>query len=324
MASRPRRANRVDAIAGLTVESLARAKGLDAAFLRTTFGLADCEYACQPAVRIPYHDASGWHLFDKYRLGDGSARRSGRGSFGLYGLQRLLRPPAPRGVVLCEGESDVWAAATHGVMAIGVSGALAWKPEYAATLAGFRVYVWEEPDPAAQRFVCSVAPDLPEAMVVTGGSGIKDLCELHQREGDTLHRAWAARIVRAVPIGARVAAIHAAAPPGPAGRVARPTRTPRPLIASDDAFGREVEQARHRPIDEVLASIGISLHGRGVERMARCPMHGDGQEANPSMSVNVQKNVWRCHACGVGGDVIALVQRARGLDFRSAVRQVAS
>jgi hypothetical protein len=186
------------------------------------------------------------------------------------------------------------------------------------------VYLWEEPGNAGERFVCKVAADVPGAWVVTGGAGVKDLCEMHQQEGDNLRHALAARIARAVPIGARAAAIHAATPPAAVRPVARLARTPRPLIASDDAFARELEQAKRRPIDEVLASIGIPLHGRGVERMARCPVHGDGKEANPSMSVNVVKNVWRCHACGVGGDAIALVQRARGLDFRSAVCQVAS
>src|SRR5580698_11441705 len=63
----------MDVIAHITVETLAQAKGLDAGWLRETFGLADGQWFDRelgrlPAVRIPYHDANGWRLFDKYRL----------------------------------------------------------------------------------------------------------------------------------------------------------------------------------------------------------------------------------------------------------------
>jgi hypothetical protein len=313
----------MDAIADLSVASLARVKSLDAVWLRETFGVADCTYAGRPSVRIPYYTAGGQHTHDKIRLSDGTCRRDpSGGSFGLYGLHRLSL--TTRAVVVCEGESDTWAATAHGVDAVGVSGALAWKPDYAPALDGRTVYLWEEPGIAGERFVCKVAADVPDAWVVTGGAGVKDLCEMHQQEGDNLRHALADRIARAVPIGARAAAIHAATPHPPAPTLARSTRPAGRLIASDDAFTREIEQAKRRPIDEVLASIGIPLHGRGVERMARCPLHADGKEANPSMSVNVQKGLWRCHACDSGGDAIDLVQRVRGLDFRSAVCQVAS
>jgi CHC2 zinc finger len=315
----------MDAIESLSVAALAAAKHLEAAWLRDEFALTDCRYGRQSAVRIPYRDRHGAHLFDKIRLSDGTCRRDpSGGSYGLYGVDRLGHRAESRGVIVCEGESDTWAAAAHGVTAVGVSGALAWKPEYAPSLAGRTVYLWEEPGHAGQQFVCRVAMDLPDAWVVTGGPEVKDLCELHQQTGDTLRRALTDRIARAVPIGARAAAIHAAASPAPARPVARSTRPAGRLIASDDAFAREIDRARSRPIDDVLASVGITVHGRGVERTARCPLRADGKEAHPSMSVNMAKNVWRCHACGVGGDAIALLQRARGLDFRSAVRQVAS
>lgn len=50
---------------------------------------------------------------------------------------------------------------------------------------------------------------------------------------------------------------------------------------------------------------GVSLddaltHGRGVERPFNCPAHED---ANASASVNVDKGVWHCYACGASGGV---------------------
>jgi DNA primase len=39
-------------------------------------------------------------------------------------------------------------------------------------------------------------------------------------------------------------------------------------------------------------------HGRGVERPFCCPVHGD---RNASASVNVEKGVWVCYACGASG-----------------------
>lgn len=47
-----------------------------------------------------------------------------------------------------------------------------------------------------------------------------------------------------------------------------------------------------------------------------CPLHGDSR---PSFYVNRRKNVFYCHGCGQGGDVIRLVELLHGLDFRAAL-----
>ncbi|MGO9263261.1 MAG: CHC2 zinc finger domain-containing protein [Bryobacteraceae bacterium] len=52
------------------------------------------------------------------------------------------------------------------------------------------------------------------------------------------------------------------------------------------------------------------------EVCGRCPLHGDRR---PSFYVNRRKNVFYCHGCGRGGDVIRLVELLHGLDFRSAL-----
>jgi DNA primase len=47
-----------------------------------------------------------------------------------------------------------------------------------------------------------------------------------------------------------------------------------------------------------------------------CPLHGDRR---PSFYVNRRKDVFYCHGCGRGGDVIRLVELLHGLDFRGAL-----
>ena len=56
--------------------------------------------------------------------------------------------------------------------------------------------------------------------------------------------------------------------------------------------------------------------------VCRCPFHDD---RTPSLIISVAKNLWKCHgACGVGGDVIALIQKLNGVSFRHAVELASS
>ena len=75
------------------------------------------------------------------------------------------------------------------------------------------------------------------------------------------------------------------------------------------------------PLEEVIPQlVGDSLHGRGDERTVRCPFHDDH---HPSLRVNIEKQLWRCDPCDVGGDVFAFIQRHRDCDFRSALSWLA-
>jgi DNA primase len=55
------------------------------------------------------------------------------------------------------------------------------------------------------------------------------------------------------------------------------------------------------------------------EVCGRCPLHDDGR---PSFYVNRRKNVFYCHGCGQGGDVIRLVELLHGLDFGAALAKL--
>jgi putative DNA primase/helicase len=81
---------------------------------------------------------------------------------------------------------------------------------------------------------------------------------------------------------------------------------------------RLITQARAVPIERELERRGIRLRGR-VDRCGPCPVCG----GTDRFSVNVKKQVWNCRGCGVGGDVIALVQHLDHTGFVTAVQMLA-
>lgn len=51
----------------------------------------------------------------------------------------------------------------------------------------------------------------------------------------------------------------------------------------------------------------------------RCPFHAD---RSPSLSIDVEKGLWVCHGCNVGGDCFTYIELRYGLDFAGAVRHL--
>ena len=54
----------------------------------------------------------------------------------------------------------------------------------------------------------------------------------------------------------------------------------------------------------------------GPEFVGLCPLH---PETRPSFYVNASKNLFYCHGCGQGGDLIRFVQLSRHLSFRQSL-----
>lgn len=59
--------------------------------------------------------------------------------------------------------------------------------------------------------------------------------------------------------------------------------------------------------------------GNPQEFVGLCPLH---QETHPSFYVNVRRNLFYCHGCGRGGDLIRFVQLFLSLSFRQSVEHL--
>ena len=67
------------------------------------------------------------------------------------------------------------------------------------------------------------------------------------------------------------------------------------------------------PLLEYLRQHNWTGHSVGrSEFVGLCPLH---EESRPSFYVNARKDVFYCHGCGQGGDLIRFVQLSRGLSF---------
>ena len=56
--------------------------------------------------------------------------------------------------------------------------------------------------------------------------------------------------------------------------------------------------------------------GQGPEFVGLCPLH---PETRPSFYVNARQNLFYCHGCGQGGDLIRLVELSQHLSFRQTL-----
>jgi len=65
----------------------------------------------------------------------------------------------------------------------------------------------------------------------------------------------------------------------------------------------------------------VTLRKRGREYVGLCPFHA---ERTPSFSLNAEKQVWHCHGCDSGGDLITFVRRYENVDFPDALRMLAT
>ncbi|MCD4832031.1 MAG: DNA primase [Anaerohalosphaeraceae bacterium] len=69
-----------------------------------------------------------------------------------------------------------------------------------------------------------------------------------------------------------------------------------------------------------VVSEHLNLVSKGKEMVGLCPFH---QDHKPSMYVNPEKQIFKCFACGAGGDVIKFVQMREGLTFYRAIERLA-
>jgi phage/plasmid primase-like uncharacterized protein len=75
-----------------------------------------------------------------------------------------------------------------------------------------------------------------------------------------------------------------------------------------------VEQAKAVPVESVIEARGIRLRRSGAERFGPCPICG----GTDRFAININKQVFNCRVCDVGGDVIRLIEFLDGVTFREA------
>jgi DNA primase len=88
-------------------------------------------------------------------------------------------------------------------------------------------------------------------------------------------------------------------------------------IQFDTSLISRIQQAND--IVDVIAE-HLSLVKKGKELVGLCPFHTDHR---PSMYVNPDKQIFKCFACGAGGDVLKFVQMKENLSFGQAIERLA-
>ena len=80
------------------------------------------------------------------------------------------------------------------------------------------------------------------------------------------------------------------------------------------------EVLKSADIVSVISSYGINVIEKGRSNVAICPFHND---FHPSMQISRDKQIFKCFACGTGGNAITFVKLYEKIDFDAAVRKVA-
>jgi DNA primase len=86
------------------------------------------------------------------------------------------------------------------------------------------------------------------------------------------------------------------------------------------SFGDAKEQVR-QAIDIVdLVGSYLELRRQGRNYVALCPWHNDRR---PSLTVNPDRQTWKCWVCNIGGDIFSFVMQREGVDFKDALKMLA-
>jgi DNA primase len=64
----------------------------------------------------------------------------------------------------------------------------------------------------------------------------------------------------------------------------------------------------------------LELRRQGRHFVARCPWHDDSK---PSLTINQERQSWKCWVCNVGGDAFSFVMKKENIDFREALELLA-
>jgi hypothetical protein len=74
------------------------------------------------------------------------------------------------------------------------------------------------------------------------------------------------------------------------------------------------------PLVDVAGAV-IALRPTGRRLIGLCPFHS---EKTPSFGIDPEKNLWYCHGCNKGGDVVRFVELLERCSFRHAIEILAA
>jgi DNA primase len=76
-------------------------------------------------------------------------------------------------------------------------------------------------------------------------------------------------------------------------------------------------------MEELCSSLNLSVSGSQSEATMPCPLPShQGADTNPSFSINLEKKVFNCFACGQGGSMPTLVMELEGLEYQDAIKYI--
>lgn len=79
---------------------------------------------------------------------------------------------------------------------------------------------------------------------------------------------------------------------------------------------------RVRAATDLVELVGarLELRRQGSNYVANCPWHADRR---PSLQINVEKQIWKCWVCDIGGDAFGWVMQDEGVGFPEALQKLA-
>lgn len=108
-----------------------------------------------------------------------------------------------------------------------------------------------------------------------------------------------------------------------------PLLLPAPQFPNRSAYGVPVSftfdsdtKERVRAATDIADLIGsrLELRRQGRNFVALCPWHRDSR---PSLQINVEKQIWKCWVCDIGGDAFNFLMQDEGLSFPEALKKLA-
>ena len=85
------------------------------------------------------------------------------------------------------------------------------------------------------------------------------------------------------------------------------------------AFEQLKDRIRETPISTIISHY-MTLNKKGASLVGLCPFHADSK---PSMNVSDAKGMFKCFACGAGGDAITFVKDFTKVEFVDALKDIA-